>query len=191
MKALLGCIADDFTGATDLASMLVKNGMRTIQLMGVPGGVAAGEADAIVIAQKTRTVPPGEAVEASLRALRWLRGAGCRQFFFKYCSTFDSTDRGNIGPVTEALMDELGCKFTIACPAFPDNGRVVFRGYLFVGDRLLHESGMKDHPLTPMRDSNLVRVLQRQCRRRGGPGGRNGAIHRGRPTGGALPLLGA
>ncbi len=168
MKPLLGCIADDFTGATDLASTLVKNGMRTVQLMGVPRGASPPETDAIVIAQKTRTAPAADAVDASLSALRWLRHAGCRQYFFKYCSTFDSTDRGNIGPVAEALMDELGCEFTIACPAFPDNGRAVFRGYLFVGDRLLHESGMQDHPLTPMRDSNLVRVLQRQSHGRVG-----------------------
>jgi uncharacterized protein YgbK (DUF1537 family) len=168
MKPLLGCIADDFTGASDLASMLVKNGMRTVQLIGVPADAAPADSDAIVIAQKTRTVPAAEAVHASLSALRWLREAGCRQFFFKYCSTFDSTDRGNIGPVAEALLDELGCDFSIACPAFPDNGRTVYRGYLFVGDRLLHESGMQDHPLTPMHDSNLVRVLQRQSQGRVG-----------------------
>src|SRR4051812_12498167 len=191
MKPLLGCIADDFTGATDLASTLVKNGMRTVQLMGVPRGAAPLESDAIVIAQKTRTAPAAEAVAASLAALRWLRDAGCRQFFFKYCSTFDSTDRGNIGPVTEALMDELGCKFTIACPAFPDNGRVVFRGYLFVGDRLLHESGMRDHPLTPMRDSNLVRVLQRQCRGRVGLVERHGAIDDARQTGVPIAIVDA
>ena len=129
---------------------------------------APASSDAIVVALKTRTVPPRDAVEASLRALRWLRDAGCRQFFFKYCSTFDSSDRGNIGPVAEALMDALETDFTIACPAFPANGRAVFRGYLFVGDVLLHESGMRHHPLTPMTDSNLVRVLQRQSTRRVG-----------------------
>jgi len=142
--------------------------MRTVQMIGVPRLPAPASSDAIVVALKTRTVPPRDAVEASLRALRWLRDAGCRQFFFKYCSTFDSSDRGNIGPVAEALMDALETDFTIACPAFPANGRAVFRGYLFVGDVLLHESGMRHHPLTPMTDSNLVRVLQRQSTRRVG-----------------------
>jgi uncharacterized protein YgbK (DUF1537 family) len=165
MAPLLGCIADDFTGATDLAGMLVKHGMRTVQMLGVPNLAPPAASDAIVVALKTRSIPPRDAVEASLAALRWLRDAGCRQFFFKYCSTFDSTDRGNIGPVAEALMDALGTDFTTACPAFPANGRAVFRGYLFVGDVLLHESGMRNHPLTPMTDSNLVRVLQRQSKR--------------------------
>ena len=168
MSLLLGCIADDFTGATDLAGMLVKHGMRTVQMIGIPSVPPPASSDAIVVAIKTRTGPPRDAVEASLAALRWLRDAGCRQFFFKYCSTFDSTDRGNIGPVAEALMDALETDFTIACPAFPANRRAVFRGYLFVGDVLLHESGMQHHPLTPMMDSNLVRVLQRQCTRRVG-----------------------
>lgn len=121
-----------------------------------------------MIALKTRTAPPRAAIDASLAALEWLREAACSQFFFKYCSTFDSTDGGNIGPVAEALMDALQTPFTIACPAFPANGRSVFRGYLFVGDGLLHESGMRHHPLTPMTDSNLVRVLQRQCGRKVG-----------------------
>lgn len=164
---LLGAIADDFTGATDLANMLVRGGMRTVQLLGVPDG-AAPDADAIVVALKSRTIAPHDAVGQSLAALRWLREAGARQFFFKYCSTFDSTDRGNIGPVAEALMSALDTDFTIACPAFPENGRTIFRGYLFVGDVLLSESGMKDHPLTPMTDANLVRVLQRQTARRVG-----------------------
>jgi uncharacterized protein YgbK (DUF1537 family) len=168
MAPLLGCIADDFTGATDLAGMLVKHGMRTVQMIGVPRVPPPEASDAIVVALKTRTAPPGDAVEASLGALRWLRDAGCRQFLFKYCSTFDSNDRGNIGPVAEALMDALETDFTIACPAFPANGRAVFRGYLFVGDVLLQESGMRHHPLTPMTDSNLVRVLQRQSTRRVG-----------------------
>jgi 3-dehydrotetronate 4-kinase len=164
---LLGAIADDFTGATDLANMLVRGGMRTVQLLGVPDG-APPEADAVVVALKSRTIAPGDAVTQSLAALAWLRGAGARQFFFKYCSTFDSTERGNIGPVAEALMDALGADFTIACPAFPETGRTIFRGYLFVGDVLLSESGMKDHPLTPMTDANLVRVLQRQSARKVG-----------------------
>ena len=147
---LLGCIADDFTGATDLANMLVRGGMRTIQAIGVPSGPLGEEVDAVVVALKSRTIDPAEAVAQSLAALDWLKRAGCRQFYFKYCSTFDSTPKGNIGPVTDALMDALGTDFTIACPAFPEAGRTICRGYLFVGDRLLSESGMKDHPLTPM-----------------------------------------
>ena len=161
---LLGCIADDFTGATDLANMLVRGGMRTVQTIGVPGGTAGVDADAVVVALKSRTTPAADAVAESLAACRWLKAAGARQIFFKYCSTFDSTERGNIGPVAEALMAELGTDFTIACPAFPENGRSVYRGYLFVGDVLLNESGMEKHPLTPMTDANLVRVLQSQAR---------------------------
>ena len=160
---LLGCIADDFTGATDLASTLVRQGMRTVQVIGVPGGTdPVPDADAIVVALKSRTIAARDAVRQSLDALRWLQGAGCRQFLFKYCSTFDSTDEGNIGPVADALIDALDCGFAIACPAFPANGRTVFQGHLFVGTALLSESGMKDHPLTPMRDAKLVRVLSRQ-----------------------------
>jgi len=160
---LLGCIADDFTGATDLAAMLVGQGMRTVQLIGVPSGATVpADADAIVVALKSRTTPAGEAVRESLAALAWLRQAGCRQFFFKYCSTFDSTEQGNIGPVADALVDALGCGFALACPAFPANGRSVFQGHLFVGSALLNESGMEHHPLTPMTDANLVRVLSRQ-----------------------------
>jgi uncharacterized protein YgbK (DUF1537 family) len=164
MAPLLGCIADDFTGATDLAGMLVRAGMSTVQTVGVPGGALGADVDAVVVALKSRTVPAQDAVARSLAALTWLREAGCRRFFFKYCSTFDSTDRGNIGPVAEALLAALGAPLAIACPAFPENGRRVFGGYLFVGDVLLSESGMKDHPLTPMTDPNLVRVLQRQSR---------------------------
>ena len=163
MVPILGCIADDFTGATDLANMFVRGGMRTVQLIGVPGdSTAVPEADAIVVALKSRTSPVEEAVAQSCAALQWLRNAGCRQFFFKYCSTFDSTDEGNIGPVTDALMAELGADFTIACPAFPETGRTVFKGHLFVGDHLLSDSPMRNHPLTPMTDSNLISVLQRQ-----------------------------
>lgn len=163
----LGVIADDFTGATDVASMLVRAGMRTVQLIGVPeADRAAPDADAIVVALKTRTVPAADAVAESLAALRWLQRAGMRQCYFKYCSTFDSTPAGNIGPVTEALMASLGIDFTLACPAFPENGRTIFRGHLFVGDELLSDSGMRNHPLTPMNDANLVRVLQAQCRER-------------------------
>ncbi|MCI0144802.1 four-carbon acid sugar kinase family protein [Paraburkholderia sediminicola] len=166
-RALLGCIADDFTGATDLANMLVRGGMRTVQTIGVPASNDVVEADALVVALKSRTIPAADAAAQSLAALDWLRAQGCRQFFFKYCSTFDSTDAGNIGPVADALLDALSAEagataFTIACPAFPENGRTIYRGYLFVGDKLLNESGMENHPLTPMRDANLVRVLQRQ-----------------------------
>lgn len=163
MAPILGCIADDFTGATDLANMLVRGGMRTVQLIGVPTGETdVPEADAIVIALKSRTNPASEAVAQSRSSLEWLRNAGCRQFFFKYCSTFDSTDDGNIGPVAEALMADLETDTTIACPAFPENGRTIFNGHLFVGTELLSDSPMRNHPLTPMTDSNLVSVLQRQ-----------------------------
>ncbi|MHB8730785.1 MAG: 3-oxo-tetronate kinase [bacterium] len=166
MPVLLGAIADDFTGATDLANTLVRRGMRTVQLIGVPARNGRGdepeEADAVVIALKSRTIPAAEAVAQSLAALEWLRGTGSKQILFKYCSTFDSTDRGNIGPVADALLETLDADFTVFCPAFPENGRTIFHGYLFVGDVLLSESGMRDHPLTPMRDANLVRVLARQ-----------------------------
>ncbi len=168
MAALLGCIADDFTGGTDLCGMLVKHGMRTVQMIGVPQGPVPEDVDAILIALKSRTTPPQEAIAESLAALQWLQAAGCRQFYFKYCSTFDSTDQGNIGPVTDALMSALGTRFTIACPAFPENKRTIFKGYLFAGDVLLNESGMQNHPLTPMTDPNLVRVLQRQTTRKVG-----------------------
>ena len=160
---LLGCVADDFTGATDLASMLVKHGMRTVQAIGVPDAKdPAPDADAIVVALKSRTAPVAQAVSESLAALAWLQAAGCRQFFFKYCSTFDSTDQGNIGPVADAMVAALGSGFALACPAFPANARSVYQGHLFVGAALLNESGMEKHPLTPMTDANLVRVLSRQ-----------------------------
>jgi uncharacterized protein YgbK (DUF1537 family) len=166
MHMLLGCIADDFTGATDLALMLVREGMRTVQLIGV--GAVPPDVDAVVIALKSRTIPAPEAVAQSLEAAEALLQAGARQLLFKYCSTFDSTDEGNIGPVAEALRERLDAPLTVATPAFPTNGRRVFQGYLFVGRELLSESPMKDHPLTPMRDPNLVRVLQRQTRSRVG-----------------------
>jgi len=160
---LLGAIADDFTGATDLCSMLVRGGMRTVQLIGVPAADdPVPDADAVVVALKSRTAPVRQAVEQSLAALHWLQRGGARQFFFKYCSTFDSTDQGNIGPVADALVAELGSGFALACPAFPANARSVYQGYLFVGSVLLNESGMEHHPLTPMTDANLVRVLSRQ-----------------------------
>ena len=168
-RPLIGCIAADFTGATDLANNLVRAGMRCVQTIGVPDGGAAVQADAIVVALKSRTVPAAEAVEQSLAALRWLQAQGGEQVYFKYCSTFDSTPEGNIGPVTEALLDALhgpGQGFTIACPAFPVNQRTVFKGHLFVGDVLLSDSGMRHHPLTPMTDANLVRVMQAQTRRK-------------------------
>ena len=168
-RIVLGCIADDFTGATDLANNLVRGGMRVLQTIGVPLQDMSSVVDCVVVALKTRTVPAAEAAAQSLQALRWLQRQGAQQIYFKYCSTFDSTRAGNIGPVTDALMDALsalpGGDFTIATPAFPDNQRTVFKGHLFVGDTLLSESGMQDHPLTPMTDANLVRVLQAQCRR--------------------------
>jgi len=169
---LLGCIADDFTGASDLANNLVRAGMRVVQTIGVPTGPLGVDVDAVVVALKSRTIAPAEAVAQSLAALQWLQAQGAQQIYFKYCSTFDSTFsgeiRGNIGPVTEALMDALKTDFTIATPAFPDNQRTVFKGYLFAGDVLLSESGMQNHPLTPMTDANLVRVLQAQTRRKVG-----------------------
>ena len=162
---LLGCIADDFTGATDLANTLVRNGMRTIQVIGVPDGLEVpAEAEAIVVALKSRTAPVREAVAQSVQSCRWLRQAGARQIFFKYCSTFDSTDEGNIGPVADALRAELGTDFATVCPAFPETGRTIYLGHLFVGDVLLSDSPMRNHPLTPMTDSNLMRVLGRQTK---------------------------
>ena len=164
-KIFLGCIADDFTGASDLANNLVRAGMRVVQTIGVPTSPLSADVDAVVVALKSRTIAPQHAIAQSLAALSWLQAQGAQQIYFKYCSTFDSTAQGNIGPVTEALMDALGTDFTIATPAFPDNNRTVFKGYLFAGDMLLNESGMQNHPLTPMLDANLVRVLQAQTRR--------------------------
>lgn len=159
-RALLGCIADDFTGATDLANNLVRGGMRVVLSMGLPQDVP--DADAIVIALKSRTAPVAEAVADSLAACRWLRAQGARQVYFKVCSTFDSTPRGNIGPVAEALIEELEASMCVVTPAFPEAGRRIFMGHLFVGEQLLSESPMRNHPLTPMTDSNLVRVMQAQ-----------------------------
>jgi uncharacterized protein YgbK (DUF1537 family) len=161
MTLKLGCIADDFTGGTDLANNLVRAGMRTVQVIGVPEGVAP-DCDAVVVALKSRTAPVADAVAQSLDAARWLRAQGATQIYFKVCSTFDSTPQGNIGPVTEALMDQLRADFVIITPAFPENGRTIFKGHLFVGDVLLSDSPMKHHPLTPMTDANLVRVMQAQ-----------------------------
>ena len=161
--AILGVIADDFTGATDIAGMLVKGGMRTIQTIGVPAkGTIPDDVDAVVVALKTRSIAAADAIAQSLDALKALQAAGCVRFFFKYCSTFDSTDAGNIGPVGDALLDALKAKQAIYCPAFPVNGRTIFFGHLFVGDVLLSDSHMKHHPLTPMTDASLVRVLARQ-----------------------------
>lgn len=161
----LGIVADDFTGATDIASMLVRGGLRTVQLIGVPGAALppeAAQADAVVVALKSRTAPVGQAVAESLAALRWLQAAGAQRFVLKVCSTFDSTPAGNIGPVAEALLAALGSTQCVVCPAFPENGRTVFRGHLFVGDALLSDTGMAQHPLTPMTDANLLRVMQAQ-----------------------------
>jgi uncharacterized protein YgbK (DUF1537 family) len=179
---LLGCIADDLTGATDLANTLVRQGMRTVQVIGVPAaGEPLPEADAIVVALKSRTILAADAVAMSRAALERLRAAGARQYFFKYCSTFDSTDAGNIGPVADALLADLGESFTIACPAFPENKRTIYLGHLFVGDVLLSDSSMRNHPLTPMTDANLVRVLGRQTKGKVGlvP---FGAVSRGVPA---------
>ncbi len=163
-QVLLGCIADDFTGATDLANNLVRAGMRVLQTIGVPEAAVEVEVDAVVVSLKSRTIAPAEAVTQSLKACAWLQAQGARQIYFKYCSTFDSTAQGNIGPVIDALMDALKTDFTIATPAFPDVGRTVFKGHLFVGDVLLDESGMQNHPLTPMKDPNLLRVLAPQTK---------------------------
>lgn len=164
-RVLLGCIADDITGASDLALMLALSGMRTVQVMGVPdAGTGFGDVDAVVVALKSRTNPAAEAVEWSLAACDALLADGARQIFFKYCSTFDSTPQGNIGPVADALLDKLGASIAIACPAMPANGRSIYQGYLFVKHELLSESPMKDHPLTPMNDANLIRVLAAQSR---------------------------
>lgn len=161
---LLGCIGDDFTGSSDLGNTLVKAGMRVVQYSGTPTQPAASDVEAGIVALKSRTMPVAEAMRLSLEALDWLRAQGCRQFLFKYCSTFDSTPQGNIGPVAEALADALNADRVIFCPAFPATGRTIWQGHLFVGDRLLSESGMQDHPLTPMSDSDLRRWLGHQTR---------------------------
>lgn len=161
---LLGVIADDFTGASDIANTLARGGMATTQFLGIPVASAPVECEAGVVALKTRSIPAREAVDQSLAALQWLRAQGCRQYVFKYCSTFDSTPDGNIGPVGEALADALDTSGVVACPAFPAAGRSVFQGHLFVGERLLSESSMRTHPLNPMTDSDLRRWLRLQTR---------------------------
>ncbi len=160
----LGCIGDDFTGSSDLANTLAKAGMRTVQYTGVPSQAAGDDIEAGVVALKSRSIDPDEAVRLSLEALSWLQAQGCEQFFFKYCSTFDSTDKGNIGPVADALADALGADKVIVCPAFPGTGRSIYQGYLFVNDALLNESGMENHPLTPMKDANLRRLMSAQSK---------------------------
>lgn len=161
---ILGAIGDDFTGSSDLANTLAREGMRATLFAGVPAEAADPGTEAGVVALKSRTIPAAQAVAQSLAALDWLRAQGCQQFLFKICSTFDSTDAGNIGPVGEALAAALGARAVPVCPAFPATGRTVYLGHLFVGDRLLSESGMEHHPLTPMRDPDLRRVLARQTR---------------------------
>jgi len=166
---LIGVIADDFTGASDIANTLAKGignegGLRTTQYLGVPQQAPATGEEACVIALKSRSVPPEEAIAQSLQALDWLRAHGCRQVIFKYCSTFDSTPEGNIGPVGEALAKALGVQGVVACPAFPAAGRTVYQGHLFVHDRLLNESGLENHPLNPMTDADLRRWFRRQSK---------------------------
>lgn len=161
---LLGVIADDFTGATDIAGFLVENGMRTVQLNGIPTQEIDVNAEAVVISLKSRSCPVEEAINDSVAALQWLKAQGCQQFYFKYCSTFDSTAEGNIGPVTDALLAELGEDFTLVCPALPVNGRTVYNGHLFVFEELLSDSGMRNHPVTPMTDSSLIRMMDAQSK---------------------------
>ena len=166
---LLGVIADDFTGASDIANTLAKgaagsSGMAVTQYFGIPSKAAESDCEAGVISLKSRSIPAKDAVDLSLKALDWLNKQGCEQIVFKYCSTFDSTPEGNIGPVAEALCDALGVKGVVACPAFPATGRTLYQGHLFVHDRLLNESGLEKHPLNPMTDADLRRWLKRQAR---------------------------
>lgn len=159
---LLGCIGDDFTGSSDLANTLAKQGMRVVQYTGVPQNPAEAHIQAGVVALKTRSIEAKDAIAQSLDALDWLLAQGCEQIYFKYCSTFDSTAQGNIGPVAEALADRLDSGAVIVCPAFPGTGRSIYQGHLFVNDVLLNESGMQHHPLTPMQDPDIRRVLAAQ-----------------------------
>ncbi|EIJ70917.1 3-oxo-tetronate kinase [Pasteurella bettyae] len=161
---MLGVIADDFTGASDIASFLVENGLSCVQMNGIPKLPLSDQVDAVVISLKSRSNPVNEAIEQSLRAFNWLKENGCTQYYFKYCSTFDSTEKGNIGPVTDALLEALDDDFTVITPALPVNGRTIFNGYLFVGDILLNESGMRNHPITPMKDANLMRLMDAQAK---------------------------
>ena len=165
MKLSLGCIADDYTGASDLANTLTRQGLRTVQTIGVPSDdLALPEVDAVVVSLKSRSIEAGAAVDRSRAAEKWLRGRGAGHVLFKICSTFDSTDAGNIGPVMDALRADSGDAIVLVTPAFPETGRTVYQGNLFVGSVPLNESPLKDHPLNPMHDSNLVRVLARQSR---------------------------
>ncbi|MDP4025829.1 four-carbon acid sugar kinase family protein [Methylobacterium sp. NEAU 140] len=162
-RIALGCVADDYTGASDLANTLTKAGLRTVQTIGVPADdLPLPAADAVVVALKSRSIPAPEAVARSREAEGWLRARGAGHVMFKVCSTFDSTDAGNIGPVMDALRTEAGEPIALVTPAFPETGRSVYQGNLFVGAVPLNESPLKDHPLNPMRDANLVRVLARQ-----------------------------
>ncbi len=165
MKLVLGCIADDYTGASDLANTLTRQGLRTVQTIGVPSDdLALPEIDAVVVSLKSRSIEAGQAVTKSRAAEKWLRGRGAGHVLFKICSTFDSTDAGNIGPVMDALRADSGDAIVLVTPAFPETGRTVYKGNLFVGDVPLNESPLKDHPLNPMHDSNLMRVLARQSK---------------------------
>ena len=169
MTLALGCIADDYTGASDLANTLTRNGLRTVQTIGVPrGDLALPDVDAVVVSLKSRSIAAAEAVAKSRAAERWLRGRGAGHVLFKVCSTFDSTDAGNIGPVMDALQADAGDAIVLVTPAFPGTARTVYKGNLFVGDVPLNESPLKDHPLNPMHDADLVRVLSRQSRSRVG-----------------------
>jgi uncharacterized protein YgbK (DUF1537 family) len=164
-KISLGCIADDYTGASDLANTLTRCGLRTVQTIGVPASdLALPEVDAVVVSLKSRSIEAGLAVSRSRSAEKWLRERGAAHVLFKICSTFDSTDAGNIGPVMDALRADSGDAIVLVTPAFPETGRTVYMGNLFVGSVPLNESPLKDHPLNPMHDSNLVRVLARQSK---------------------------
>ncbi|MBR1126597.1 four-carbon acid sugar kinase family protein [Bradyrhizobium lablabi] len=169
MTLALGCIADDYTGASDLANTLTRQGLRTVQTIGVPSDdLKLPDVDAVVVSLKSRSIEAGLAVSKSQDAEKWLRGRGAAHVLFKICSTFDSTDKGNIGPVMDALRADSGDAIVLVTPAFPETGRTVYQGNLFVGTVPLNESPLKDHPLNPMHDSNLVRVLARQSKTRVG-----------------------
>ncbi len=159
----LGCIADDYTGASDVASALNRSGLRTALLFRPPeAGTGTGGADAVVIGLKIRTAPAERAVEAALGAHAWLAQRGAERIYFKYCSTFDSTQAGNIGPIADALLTDAGAPLTVVCPSAPEHRRTVYQGHLFVGSQLLSDTPMRDHPITPMRDSSVVRLMDRQ-----------------------------
>ncbi|MEA2897994.1 MAG: 3-dehydrotetronate 4-kinase, partial [Bradyrhizobium sp.] len=165
MTLALGCIADDYTGASDLANTLTRCGLRTVQTIGVPSNdLKLPEVDAVVVSLKSRSIEASQAVAKSLAAEKWIRSRGASHVLFKICSTFDSTDAGNIGPVMDALRADSGDAVVLVTPAFPETGRTVYQGNLFVGSVPLNESPLKDHPLNPMHDSNLVRVLARQSK---------------------------